>query len=151
MSVTPPLAGLGDLRRMIKDLDAVMLVTGAAGGRLHGRPMMVQDPDELGGCDLWLVAHEQSAMIEDMRRTHEVCLCGTRPGGAGFFSVTATARLERDRPLIEKLWRPAWQKYFPTGVGDPSITLIELTVQRASTWGTSGEEQVIYERAKRAA
>jgi general stress protein 26 len=151
MSTTEPTTRLAELRGIVKELDVVMLATRTPDGRVRARPMAVQDPDELGGCDLWFITPIETGKVSDVERTHEVCVCARRPGAEGWISITATARTDTDRARIEALWKPAWAAWFPKGKSDPSIALLELTVEHAETWDHAGKVRVIYERTRKAA
>ncbi len=151
MSTSEPTTRLAELRGIVKELDAVLLVTRSPDGKLRARPMAVQDPDELGGCDLWFITPVETAKVADVERTHEVCVSARRPGAEGWISITATARVDLDRARIEALRKPSWDAWVPKGKGEASLALLELTVEHAETWDHAGKVRVIYERTRKAA
>ncbi len=55
-----------------------------------------------------------------------------------FVSIAGTARITRDRALIDRLWSETWKLWFPQGKGDPELCIIEVTPRDAEYWDQSG-------------
>ena len=53
-----------------------------------------------------------------------------RPAG----SLTGTARVNRDRDMIDALWSDAAKAFFPKGKDDPNLVLLEVTLRSAEYW-----------------
>jgi len=52
--------------------------------------------------------------------------------------VTGRARLVIDRSRFQKYFRPTDKLWYPRGVEDPDLRMLEVTVERAIYWTRSG-------------
>jgi len=52
--------------------------------------------------------------------------------------MTGTARVNRDREMIEELWNDAMKAFFPKGKNDPNLTLLEVDVHSVEYWDGPG-------------
>ena len=142
---------LQELYDLLNEFDTAMLVTITPDGKLRARPMELQAPGELPGCDLWFVTGDDTAKVMEIAGEEQVCVCAYRGRDNAYVSISARARLERDRAAISRLWRPSWKLFFPEGVNDPTIALLKLTVERAEYWAPEGGQmRVLYEMIKSA-
>jgi general stress protein 26 len=55
-----------------------------------------------------------------------------------YVSIGGTARITRDRALIDRLWSEAWKLWFPEGKDDPDLCIVEITPHQAEYWDQSG-------------
>jgi hypothetical protein len=51
-----------------------------------------------------------------------------------YVSVSGHARLLRDPDKMKQLWTPWVEPWFPNGVGDPDLALLEVTIDEAEYW-----------------
>jgi general stress protein 26 len=51
-----------------------------------------------------------------------------------YVSVCGSARLFRDREKMQELWTPWIEPWFPDGLEDPDLALLEVTVHEAEYW-----------------
>lgn len=140
----PVLTSLADLRELLRDFDALMLVTREADGGMHARPMAFQDPSEMPDCDLWLVSSATTAKVHEIERDEQVAICGFREGDPAYIALTALARIEHDPEELRRVYKPEWSVWLPGGPDDPSSVIIKLTVLRAECWGREGDHHVYY-------
>lgn len=142
---------LQELYTFLKEFDTAMLVTMTPGRMLRARPMEIQDPKEVPGCDLWFVTGDDTAKVAEIGREEHVCVCAYRARDKAYISISARARTDKDQGAIQRLWKPTWKMFFPNGVSDPTITLLKLTVERAEYWEPEGGRmRVLYEMLKSA-
>lgn len=106
----------------------------AAAGSSESRPMAVQKVDEQGA--LWFVSASDSHKNEEVERDPVVHLYFQASAHTGFLSLTGTARVFRDRSLIEELWQPIMKTWFTEGIDDPRITAIRVTPTAGYYWDT---------------
>jgi general stress protein 26 len=59
-------------------------------------------------------------------------------GKAKFASVSGRARINRDRQLIDRLWKESWKVWFPKGKNDPELCIIEFDAVEGEYWDNSG-------------
>lgn len=134
---------------MLKEFDTAMLVTMTPEGLLRGRPMEIQDPDELVDCDLWFVTQEETAKTGEIDREHQVAVCCYRPRDKAYISISARATVERNQETIRSLWKPSWKAWLPDGPDHPHAALLKLSVERAEYWEPEGGPlRILYEKAK---
>lgn len=122
-----------ELHDFLKEFDTAMLVT-LSGNQLRARPMAIQNPDELSDCDLWFVTGDDTPKVDEIDKEHQVCACAYRARDRAYISISALARVDKDRAAIHRLYKPSWKSWFTGGPDDPTITLLKLTVERAEYW-----------------
>jgi general stress protein 26 len=144
-SVQEERGSLAELRRLLTEFDTAMLVTVTPEKLLRARPMGIQDPEEMPGCDLWFVTGEDTAKVEEVHEERQVCVCAYRARDRSYVSISAVARTERDPAAVRRLWKPAWRAWF-SGPDDPTIVLLKLDVERAEYWEPEGgRARVLFE------
>jgi general stress protein 26 len=138
---------LDELRRLLGQFDTAMLVTVSPEHRVHARPMAVQEPARLPGCDLWFVTAEETDKVHDIEHQAQVGVTCYRALDSAWLAISARAEVLRDRTLVERLWQPSWKVWFPDGPnGGPPIAILRLTVERAEYWEPGGGRlRVLYE------
>lgn len=114
---------------MMADIDICMFVTRTPEG-LHGRPMSsIPKPDE--GVVYFLTA--RSAVKDDEIAADNRVHLGYSKGQT-HLAVAGTARIDGDRALIERLWNPGAQAFWPKGPSDPNVVAIAVTPVSAEYW-----------------
>lgn len=148
---TYALKTLADLQHLLLGFDAAMLVTREADGGMHARPMALQDPSEMPGCDLWFVSTATTPKVREIERQEQVAVCCFRSGDPayvsgdpGYLAITALARVEHDPEELRRVYKPEWRMWMPGGPEDPGSVIIKLMVLRAEAWSSEGEHQVFY-------
>jgi general stress protein 26 len=125
---------------VIKAFDTAMLITRAADGTLRGRPMTVADPNRNG--EIYFSTSVDSPKVKELEADPRVSV--TLQGTARHASVSGTARVVRDRALVEELWTESWRLWFPKGKDDPSLCLIAVKPNEGRYWDYSGARGVEY-------
>ena len=69
---------------------------------------------------------------------HQVCLSYADPEKMTYVSVSGTGRIVRDRDRMRELWTPFAKAWFPRGVDDPSLALLEVRLDKAELWDAPG-------------
>lgn len=138
------LSSLDKLRELLRDFDVAMLVTKEADGGMHARPMAMQDPSEMPGCDLWFVSSSATPKVREIEREEQVAVCCFRSSEAAYLAITALARIEHDPAEMHRVFKPEWRAWMPGGPDDPNGVLIKLIVLRAECWSPEGEREVLY-------
>lgn len=124
------------LAELIKSIKFVMLTTVEQDGKLHSRPMTMQDIEFDG--DLWFFTSANTPKAWDINRNHQVNVSFADPNKQTFISACGLASLVRDRNKIEELWRPTYYAFFPKGLDDPDLALLKVSVQTAEYWDAPG-------------
>lgn len=123
---------------VIKGFDNALLVTSAADGRCHARPMAVAEIREDG--DIFFATSTTSPKIAEIAANPEVVV--TFQGGARFAAVAGRAEMVRDRSLIDHLWSEAWKVWFPQGKDDPTLCLIRVDGREGEYWDNAGMQGI---------
>ena len=122
---------------LLKKIDIAMLTTTGAGGFLMSRPLSTQDA-RFDGRRVWFFTETDSPKVAEIRRNPKVNLAYASKGKNVYISMTGTARVNRDREMIEELWNDAMKAFFPKGKNDPNLTLLEVDVHSVEYWDGPG-------------
>jgi general stress protein 26 len=128
---------LDRLAGLIEGIKVGMLATTGADGSMRSRPLQTLLMD--AQARLWFFVEAESPKTEEMEaHDHQVCLSYADPGRMSYVSVSGTGRLVRDRGLMRELWTPFAKAWFPRGVDDPSLALLEVRLDKAELWDAPG-------------
>ena len=119
---------------ILKDFDTVMLLTRTPTGQLRARPMAVAALEEDG--TVYLAAQIGSEKVNELLADPNVAI--SVQGKLKFASVSGKARIHRERPLIDKLWKESWKIWFSKGKSDPDLCIIEFDATEGEYWDNSG-------------
>ncbi len=140
---------LDELKALLQGFDTAMMTTLTPEGLFRARPMAVQEPCVEIECDLWFVTSLDSAKSDEIAHEHQVGVACYRPADGAYISISAIARIRRDREQIARLFKPAWKVWFPEGASDPTIALIEMQFERGEYWNPgSGPVRLLHEMGK---
>jgi len=117
--------------REILASERTAIVTTRSGGELHSRPLAVQGADEFDGT-LWFFTNDPSPKTADIGSHPEVNV--SVGGSKGYLSLAGTARVSRDQAIIDKFWNPWAEAWFEGGRNDPSVALLEVSVESVEYW-----------------
>ena len=120
-----------DTIRDILTSERTAIVTTRAGHDLHSRPLAVQGAEEFDGT-LWFFTNDPSPKTADIEEHPEVNV--SVGGSKGYLSLAGTAVVSRDQAIIDKFWNPWAEAWFEGGRQDPSLALLEVTVDSVEFW-----------------
>ena len=144
---TPELALLAKLGELIKDIGVAMLTTQEADGSLHSRPMATQ----LKKLDrsLWFFTALDSGKSQEIAKESAVNVSYADPKSNRYVSVSGRAKVVRDRKKAEELWTPLVKAWFPKGLDDPELALLQVTIDQAEFWDApAGKTVALFGLAK---
>ncbi|MDX2201324.1 MAG: pyridoxamine 5'-phosphate oxidase family protein [Hyphomicrobiaceae bacterium] len=127
------------LSDLLNEFKTGMLIT-RHGGRLHARPMTLAGLST--GPEIYLATNIESPKVQEIEANPEVLL--TLQSNSQFASLDGTARISRDRAMIDKLWSDAWRMWFPGGKDDPQLCLLEIEPRGGEYWDNSGANGIRY-------
>ena len=108
-----------------------MLVTKTDTGYLRSRPMGLASVTDEGV--VLLSANVTSDKVAQIQVNPQVAL--TAQGKGKFcFSLSGRAAINRDKSLIDELWKETWRVWFPEGEDDPDLCLIEFHPSEGEYW-----------------
>ena len=130
-----------------QDAHACMLTSTAGDGALHARPMTPQQvTDDL---EAWFFVSRSSEQAQDLVARPRVNLSFEGPGD--WLSVAGVATLVDDRSLVEEMWSPVVDEWFPAGPSDTDVVLLRVEASSAEYWKTPGgrvASVLSYEKAR---
>lgn len=125
---------LEKLWSMIKDIKVAML-TSWDGEELHSRPMRGHQ-EEFSG-KLFFFTKLNSGKSEEISRFDKINLAYADVDHNTYVSISGKGQLRTDRELIRKYWNPMASAWFPEGLDDPDLGLIEVDAINAQYWDST--------------
>jgi len=129
------------VRDLVKNAHSALLVTTGPDGRLDSRPMGCVKTDFEG--TLWFLTFAHSSKISEIARNNQVLVSYANPSDYEYVSLSGTARVTRDPEKLKELWSEAFRVWFPSGLDDPELVLLEVRVEEAKYW-TNAASVVTY-------
>ena len=129
-----------DLERLaglVERIKVGMLTTIGPDGALRSRPLQTLLMD--AQARLWFFVEAESPKTGEMA-AHEdqVCLSYADPGKMSYVSISGTGHVVHDRERMRELWSPFVKAWFPRGVDDPALALLEVRLDKAELWDAPG-------------
>ena len=123
---------LQKLGELIRDIRVAMLTTLTPAGTLHSRPMLTQQ--SAFDSFLWFFTADESAKTEEISQVQQVSLSFADPSNQRYVAVSGRARTVHDREKAQELWHPLVEAWFPGGLDDPRLALLQVSPDRAEYW-----------------
>ncbi len=120
------------LNEEIKGIRIAMLTTRAPDGELHSRPMATQEQD-VGG-NLWFFTAFDSGKTAELEADSQVNVAYVDPSSNRYVSVAGKGLISRDKAKMKDLWSEPLRAWFPKGLDDPQIALLQVAVSGAQYW-----------------
>lgn len=119
---------------LIKGIRVAML-TSWDGEQMHARPMHGYQ-DEFSG-KLYFFTKLASGKTHEINRFDKINLAYADPDSNTYVSIAGRGEIRRDRPLLEKYWNKHVAAWFPQGLDDPDLALIEVDCDSAQYWDST--------------
>jgi len=140
MAHTREKSDIETIRDLIKDIRVAMLTTVDEDGSLRSRPMATQK-EEFDG-ELWFFTSSDTPKTGEIERDHRVNVSYADPGDNRFVSLSGTARVVRDKEKAKELWNPLLKAWFPQGLDEPDLVLLNVRVEKAEYWDSPSSKMV---------
>jgi general stress protein 26 len=126
---------LAGAAKMIGSVRYCWLVTESEAGGVNARPMgrVLPDPDE-NDWNIRFVADGRSRKASDIRRAGKIELIFQHDHDEAFAAFTGRAALIDDPSDIARLWKNAYDSYFPSEADRANAVFIETFVERMKLW-----------------
>ncbi len=121
------------LRSLIEDARTCMFTTADEQGSLHSRPMAIQQLDEEGR--IWFFTRTQNQLGKEINLEDEVNLSVVHAGQ--YVSVSGRAKYVKDPAKTKELWSSLYRAWYPKGIDDPDLQLMQVDVEKAEYWESS--------------
>jgi general stress protein 26 len=132
---------LARLAALVRQMKIGMLTTIEPDGSLRSRPLETVEVDREGR--LWFFTQAHSPKSERAAAgDHQVNLSYADPRDEDFASISGTARVVRDAERMRELWTANLDRWFPRGLEDPDLALLEVRIDKAEYWDEPRNENV---------
>lgn len=122
------------LWKLIADTRFAMLTTRHSNGHLHSRPMTTQNRREDDDDSLWFFMSRSGDPARDLQADPTVNVVYADPGRDAYVSVSGTARIVEDADRKAALWNKMTEAWFPAGLSDPDLALVQVAITHADYW-----------------
>ncbi len=133
---------------MLRGFDTAMMVTHAQSGPLDVRPMHVAAIELEQGGPIWFVTSIESHIAMELAGDGRTLLVFQDP--QRYLAVWGAAKVVNDRARLGRLWRDSLLAWFPDGMTDPDLRLLEFTPHSAEVWQQglpAGAARYVFEAA----
>ncbi|MBD2514393.1 pyridoxamine 5'-phosphate oxidase family protein [Nostoc sp. FACHB-973] len=121
------------LRELIKDIDYGMFTTVDEDGSLHSYPMS-KSGDINSDATLWFFTYGGSHKVTEVEHHPQVNVSFVSPEQQWFVSISGSSQLVKDRNKMRELWKPELQTWFPKGLNEPDIALLNVNINQVNYW-----------------
>ena len=124
------------LDEVIRDIKFAMMTTLDASGALQSRPMTTQKQPDGQAFDgtLWFFTGQRTSVADEIAHDPRVNLTYANADDSQFVSVAGTAAISHDRELMRSMWSDIYKAWFPKGLDDPDLCLLQVKAERAEYW-----------------
>ncbi len=121
------------LRNIVERSKVAMLVTRDAQGLLHSRPVETLEFDDEG--QLWFFVNADSGKVHEIEHDGgQVNLSYADQCTHDYASISGAVRFFRDAERARELWPAGGKIWFPKGVDDPTLMLMQVSIEQAQYW-----------------
>jgi len=131
---------LARLAALVRQMKVGMLTTIEPDGSLRSRPLETCEVDAQGR--LWFFTQAHAPKSLEVQQENQVSLSYADPRDEDFASISGTARVVRDREKMRALWTGGLARWFPRGLEDPDLALLEVRIDKAEYWDAPSNENV---------
>ena len=122
------------LWNMIKDIRFGMLTHRHPDGSLHAHPLTTQDKSLGEDGLLHFFVSRQTELGQRLRQDGNVNIAYVDPAKDVYVSLAAHATVKEDEALRKRLFNALDKAWFPGGVDDPNLELVEVQIRHAEYW-----------------
>ena len=139
------------LWELIRDIRFAMFTTRHENGHLHSRPVTTQNSDVDEDANLWFFMSRRGGPVADLAADPTVSVVYADPGKDRYVSISATASVIDDMAKKRQLWSKLAEAWFPGGVNDPDLALVQVRIIHAGYWDVKESKLVqLYHMARAA-
>lgn len=132
---------LARLAALVRQMKIGMLTTIEPDGSLRSRPLETVEVDGEGRLWFFTQAHSPKS-ARAAAGDRQVNLSYADPRDEDFASISGTARVVRDVERMRELWTANLDRWFPRGLEDPDLALLEVRIDKAEYWDEPRNENV---------
>ena len=141
-SVSPAREDHDKLWDLIKDIKFGMLTHRHSSGMMHSCPLTTQNKKLDENAVLYFFISRKSEMASALVTDANVNVSYAHPGDDSYVSVSGKAAIVEDQARKEALWSSVAKAWFPGGVTDPDLALLEVSIHHAEYWDVKDSKMV---------
>jgi general stress protein 26 len=132
--MTEPKTDHDRLWQLIKGIRFAMLTHRHGDGSLHAHPLTMQNRslDDLGVLHFFVA--RPTEVGERLRMDGNVNVSFVDPAKDIYVSIAGQAVISEDKALKQRLFNALDRAWFPGGVEDPNLELVEVRIRHAEYW-----------------
>jgi general stress protein 26 len=127
---------------LIKDIKFGMLTHRHSSGMMHSCPLTTQNKKLDENSVLYFFISRRSEMATALLTDSNVNVSYAHTGDDRYVSVSGKAAIVEDQARKEELWSLIAKAWFPGGVNDPDLALLEVNIHRAEYWDVKESKMV---------
>lgn len=127
---------------LIKNIKFGMLTHRHSSGMMHSCPLTTQNKKLDENSMLYFFISRKSETAAALLTDANVNVSYAHPGDDSYVSVSGKAAIAEDQAKKEDLWSSVAKAWFPGGVNDPDLALLEVSIQRAEYWDVKESKMV---------
>ncbi|MCC5629249.1 pyridoxamine 5'-phosphate oxidase family protein [Nostoc sphaeroides] len=124
------------LHELIKNIDYGMFTTVDDDGSLHSYPMS-KSGEINSEATLWFFTYAGSHKVTEIEHYKQVNISFSSPEQQRYVSISGSAELVKDRNKMRELWKPELQTWFPKGLDEPDIALLQVNISQVNYWDSA--------------
>ena len=133
-TLTDPIKARAHLWELIHDIRFAMFTTRHSNGHLHSRPMTTQNSKLDEDSSLWFFMSRAGEPVADIASQPIVNLVYADPDEDTYVSISGTAAVVEDMAKKQQLWTKMAHAWFPGGVTDADLALVQVQITHANYW-----------------
>ncbi|HZM32874.1 MAG TPA: pyridoxamine 5'-phosphate oxidase family protein [Burkholderiales bacterium] len=131
---------LARLAALVRQMKVAMLTTVEPDGSLRSRPLETLEID--AGGRLWFFTQAHAPKSLEVKQENQVSLSYADPRDEDYASISGTARVVKDKDKMRQLWSSGLERWFPRGLQEPDLALLEVRIDKAEYWDAPRKENV---------
>ena len=141
-TATPTSEDYEKLWDLIKDIKFGMLTHRHSSGMMHSCPLTTQNKKVDENSMLYFFISRKSEMASAIIADANVNVSYAHPGDDSYVSVSGKAVIAENQAKKEELWSSFAKAWFPGGVNDPDLALLEVSIHHAEYWDVTESKMV---------
>ena len=141
-TATPASEDREKLWDLIKDIKFGMLTHRHSSGMMHSCPLTTQNKKLDEHSMLYFFISRKSEMASALATDANVNVSYAHPGDDSYVSVSGKAAIAENQAKKEELWSSFAKAWFPGGVNDPDLALLEVSIHQAEYWDVKESKMV---------
>ena len=127
---------------LIKDIRFGMFTHRHSSGMMHSQPLTTQNKNMDEGNRLYFFVSRNGEVATHIAQDGNVNVSYADKGDDTYVSVSGQAQIIEDLAKKEALWSPMAKAWFPGGVTDPNLALVEVLITHAEYWDVKESKMV---------